>query len=432
MTAISILTLIKNTQGTKNKEQILETHSKNLGLLELLTLAFNPYLTFGINTIPYTPNIKATDDKLTEFIKLAYDFSAKDINNADLLMYRIFLESIPSETAEIYVAITSKSLTLGIAAKSINKVIPNHIQTFECMLADSGEIESGTQYLVQEKLDGVRCIFIKKDGVVTAFTRQGNRIPLKKIPDILAEFPNDNIVLDGELLMSGELRKVTSGKINSLMKSGYQKEIDDKIEVYLFDYMTLEEWVSKQSLLPAFSRTMEVVGISDMLGAPFMRIKQILTDSELEIKEFYEEIRKNGGEGLILKKNTPYEWKRSKNWLKLKAICSCTLEIIGFIEGKGKNKGKVGAVTCQSSDSVVVVNVNPRTDAERDWFTESQNKLDRIKVEVLFNELIEAEDGSFSLFLPRFDINAVRFDKFKADSYEDILREVGSNIASST
>lgn len=422
--AIQTIWQIKNTQGTINKESILTKNADDKALITLLQLAFNPFITFGITEFP--TKLKTfegnQDHKFTEFVNLTNKLSQNNINAALLEEAIVFLQDLDSRTQCIYSAILTKSLSIGLAAKSINKVIPNLIPTFECMLASS-DGDFSFPCLVQEKLDGVRCIIIKRDGKITAYTRQGREIPIKKLADILVQFPNDNIVLDGELLMAGELRQDTSGKINSLIKTGYKAEIDNQLEYFVFDIMTLEEWVSKTTTLLAFERAIEVQATVSMLGSPFKEPAQKFAEFEEDIFKFYKEIRDTGGEGVIIKTNTMYEWKRSKNWRKLKAICSCTLEIEGFTEGTGKNAGKVGAVTCKSSDGCLRVNVNPKTDEIRDYITDNIQKLPYQKIEVLFNELIVSKDGSCSLFLPRMADNWLRVDKVRADTLEEIIKE---------
>lgn len=427
MNAVDIVLQIKDTQGNKAKETILTQHKDNEELQTLLYYAFNPFLTFGIQRILISVFDILENDKHNDFISILQHLSEKSISNSEIMMVQVFLSTCSERTGSLYRDILTKSLSIGMAAKSINKVMPNLIPTFECMLAEPAETFEGT-LLVQEKLDGVRCITIKKDGKITCFTRSGNEIPLKRLKETLRDLPNDNFVIDGELLMAGELRQKTSGKINSLMKTGYKKEIDDKMEYHVFDLMTLEEWVSKDSKLTAFERAGEAKGLVNLLGYPFVEVNSDLVDTEEGVKKFYNEVRKAGGEGVIVKTNTPYEWKRSKNWGKLKAICSTTLKITGFTEGEGKNAGKVGAVTCESADKQVIVNVNPRTDAMRDFFTENKSAVINLPVEIIFNELIKSEDGTFSLFLPRFATSWQRVDKFIPDSLEDILRETKSNL----
>lgn len=420
MSAVKILTLIQETQGTNDKKEILNQNKDNQHVRLLLLAAYNPYMSFGFSNLkPFTS--QSTETKEKEFIDLCWTLAKLDINNELREIVDNFLATVSTEAQKIYCAILNKKLSIGIAEKSINKVIPNLIPIFECMLAEPFT-EVCFPVLVEEKLDGVRCIITKIDGRVTAYTRKGRTIPIKKLADILREFPSDNLVFDGELLLAGDLRKNTSGKINSLMKSGYQKDIDDKLEYYMFDIMTAEEWASKTSALTALERATEIQNVVGILGRPFFQPTFRIAEAEEHLAYFYKEIRKAGGEGVIIKTNEPYEWKRSSRWQKMKAICSCTLKIVGYTEGTGKNLGKVGAVTCESEDGKIRVDVNPKTDEIRDYITENHFKLLYSKVEVLFNELIEDKDGNHSLFLPRMADNWLRVDKVKADYLEDVIR----------
>jgi DNA ligase-1 len=427
--AYRILTLIKETKGTLAKEEILRKEKDNKDLKTLLSLSFNPFLNYGIKNLKLTKVSQENPKNFHEkFVNVAKFLSEISINAEQLQNTINFLEQFDKDTQEIYAAVITKSLSIGLAAKSINKIIPGLIPTFECMLAEpsTGTIEFPV--VVQEKLDGVRCIMTKKDGKVTFYTRQGNTIPLLILSKILLELPNDNFILDGELLLKGTDRKNTSGKINSLLKSGYNQEIDELVEYYLFDFMSLEEWESKSSMFTAFERTGEVLGLVGLLRAPFFAPKEIVAYAEEDIHRFYKEIRANLGEGVIIKTDSTYEWKRSKNWTKMKAICMATLRIIDFVDGKGKNKGKVGAITCKSADGLLTVNINPKTDEIRQYITENRDSLRYSLVEVLFNELISDKSGEYSLFLPRMADNWLRFDKSKPDTLEDIKKEVLSTI----
>jgi DNA ligase-1 len=427
--AYKILTLIKETKGTLAKEEILHKEKDNTDLKDLLFLTFNPFLNFGIKNLKLTKS-SATNPKdfHKKFMDIAKFLSENSINAEHLRNTINFLEQLEKETQDIYTAVITKSLSIGLAAKSINKIIPGLIPTFECMLAEPTMGTSEFPVIVQEKLDGVRCIMVKKEGKVTFYTRQGNTIPLLLLSKRISELPHDNFILDGELLLKGTDRKNTSGKINSLMKSGYNKEIDELVEYYIFDFMSLEEWESKSSRFTNFNRTGEVLGLVNILGEPFFIPKQTIAYAEEDIHRFYKEIRANLGEGVIIKTDTPYEWKRSKSWTKMKAICMTTLQIIDFVEGKGKHAGKVGAITCKSADGLVTVNVNPKTDEIRQYITENQKKLRYSLIEVLFNELISDKSGGYSLFLPRMADNWQRFDKTHPDTLEDIKKEVLSTV----
>ena len=55
-----------------------------------------------------------------------------------------------------------------------------------------------------------------------------------------------------------------------------------------------------------------------------------------------------GGEGVMLRNPyAPYEGKRSKNLLKVKRILDAEAKVVGYEEGNGKHKGRLGALKCE-------------------------------------------------------------------------------------
>ena len=59
-------------------------------------------------------------------------------------------------------------------------------------------------------------------------------------------------------------------------------------------------------------------------------------------------VREQDWEGLVIKfTDSKYEWKRSKNWLKVKAFQEMDMYIKGVEEGTNSNKNKLGALICE-------------------------------------------------------------------------------------
>jgi bifunctional non-homologous end joining protein LigD len=69
------------------------------------------------------------------------------------------------------------------------------------------------------------------------------------------------------------------------------------------------------------------------------------------IDEALEQMRRRGMEGLILKaRNSQYENRRSREWLKLKAQATQELAIVGWTPGKGAQAGSLGALLLAVAD----------------------------------------------------------------------------------
>ena len=106
-------------------------------------------------------------------------------------------------------------------------------------------------------------------------------------------------------------------------------------------------------------------------------------------------------EGVMVNINdAPYEGKRTKNILKVKAMQDCDLKIIGFEEGTGKNKGTLGAIIVDYKGFEVKVG-SGFTDEDRKYFWNNQNELlGRVITVQYFEETTNKKDNSLSLRFP--------------------------------
>ena len=99
------------------------------------------------------------------------------------------------------------------------------------------------------------------------------------------------------------------------------------------------------------------------------------------------------------------------------AIYNYVQAIAEWEEGTGKNKGRLGALVCESSDSIIRVNVGSGySDEQRDEYTHSK-VMGKI-VTVKYNARIKDKSGVESLFLPVFI--ELREDKDAADSSDKV------------
>ena len=94
------------------------------------------------------------------------------------------------------------------------------------------------------------------------------------------------------------------------------------------------------------------------------------------------------------------------NCIKLKIVADgIDLEIIGYTEGKNKNKELFGSVMCQSSDGLLRVNVSGFSESMRLYIHNNRERLMGTIMSVKANCITEPTKNNsyYSLFLPRFD-----------------------------
>jgi DNA ligase-1 len=73
-------------------------------------------------------------------------------------------------------------------------------------------------------------------------------------------------------------------------------------------------------------------------------------DSHEEVLKYHSDFIKQGYEGSIVRQDSEYEEKRSKNLLKLKDFKDDEFEILDIIEGVGNRSGMVGYIKLKTKD----------------------------------------------------------------------------------
>lgn len=191
---------------------------------------------------------------------------------------------------------------------------------------------SDPNWIFECKLDGMRCLLIKKGKVVTILSRNGIN-QNKVFPELVvavAKLPG-NFVLDSEVVTF--VRKVSSfEKLQARMHvRNPSAELIKKVPVYayIFDILSINDKdLCKLSLMDR----------KKILFANF-NFKDPLRHLEYKVEhgeKFLKQACKAGWEGLIAKlASGKYEHRRSKNWLKFKCAKGQELVIGGYTAPQG-------------------------------------------------------------------------------------------------
>lgn len=241
------------------------------------------------------------------------------------------------------------------------------------------------------------------DGKVKIFSRQGKRIEgLIDLEEELKELPSGcydgELLLDKEDLPSKDLYRETVTVVNS--KNDNKKNIVFNV----FDFIPLKDFENRHSDLHCDRRKMQVYESLRNTEPNWIRPVPILYRGEYNKEIVQKELDKQIAlehEGVMVNINdAPYEGKRTKNILKVKAMQDCDLKIIGFEEGTGKNKGALGAIIVDYKGFEVKVG-SGFTDKDRKYFWNNQNELlGRVITVQYFEETTNKKDNSLSLRFP--------------------------------
>ncbi len=209
------------------------------------------------------------------------------------------------------------------------------------------------------KYDGMRTQIHLYNGEVRIFSR-GSEETTRNFPDIISAFKNtfkcESCILDGEAVPynaeTGELypfqmASLRRGRIHEIEKVSK----DVPLAVFLFDIIYLNgETLHK---LPYSERRQKLEEIFTE-NENFRLAKRLVTDSEKEASDFFEQAISEGCEGLVAKKVSPDSVYRAGArgwlWIKFKRDYqsefndSLDLVVIGAFYGHGRRSGKYGAL----------------------------------------------------------------------------------------
>lgn len=341
-----ILTKIKDTSGSNDKKTLLEEYGENALLKKVLRYGMDPFMPFNIVKVPKVKDRHESsyEDKVwNRFFEVADACAERKItgNKAIEAMHHVFATS-PEVDEKWMRKILKKHLAIGASTKTVNKVFPGLIPTFEIALAQKFEEKriSGKRVCVEPKLDGIRCFAIVKSGTATLYARSGKQITNfdDSIGHDLSQLEDG--CYDGEIM--GE-------DFISLMRQAYRKENIDTSSTYfaIFDYLPLKEWEARKSSTTCEDRMIKLMHIIPPNGTQNLKIvNRFYCKSDYKaIKDLHDEFVEDGYEGAMVKDlDAPYKFGRGPEVMKLKAFHDVDLKIEKLIEGTGRHSGKLGSV----------------------------------------------------------------------------------------
>ena len=421
-----VIKIFKKLQESSGKrlQEILEENKDNELLKKVLWFVYNPYIVTGLSSKKINKMVN-TQIKYApaETIEEVFEYLQKHNTGTDIdIAYVLeFIQSKPDQ--EMYSQIFTKELKLGITSKTINKVFPNLIPEFNVMLAEKywdrmEELEkTNPDIIITQKYDGVRCVAIHDKSGVKLFSRQGKQIEgLHDLEEQLLWLPFG--CYDGELLLnkdnipSKDLYRETVTVVNS-------KDQDKKNIVFnIFDTCEIKEFENGYCSAPCIERKKVIQELEEQMKPDWWKSVPILYYGKYNKDIVQQELNKQIAlehEGVMVNiANAPYEARRTKNILKVKAMQDCDLKIIGFEEGTGKNKGTLGAIIVDYKGFEVRVG-SGFTDQDREYFWANQNELlGRVITVQYFEETTNKKDNSLSL---RFPVYLELREKGKEVSY---------------
>ena len=422
---IDILNELASTSSRLEKEAILKREENNELLKKVFFLAYDPFTQFYQRKIPkYEKNNTPHAASLASMLPSLGDLSNRVVTgNAAIDRLTSILEVVCGQEAEVIERIIGKDLKCGASASTANKIWPELIHEYPCMLCTPFDEKVMKKFkfpaYAQLKMDGMRFNAIVKDNKCEFRSRNGKEIML--LGNLEQEFiqlaAGQDLVFDGELLINDKGvildRQTGNGILNKAVKGTISTDEARKVHATIWDVINYDTFKQGQGKLVYQTRfsLLESMSLPNKIHLVESKVVASFEEAEAIFKEYLAQ----GQEGIILKDMTGvWEDKRVKTQLKFKAELECDLRIVGIQPGTGKYEGMVGAYLCESEDGVIKVDVGSGlSDEDRKNF----DVVGKI-VAVVYNARIKNKQGEESLFLPR--AVEIREDKNIADSAKNI------------
>lgn len=414
---------LQSIAGANAKCEFIKAHRDDTYFKRFLYFALNPMLTYNISK-------KSTDKLMAEenfdgqkliffndiFECCEHLSRLRGMDDATLRQVKMLLNvKYPEmDERELYIQLLSKKVRLGIAAKTINKIIPNLIPEWEVQQAYTVEkypLKEETEFWLTQKLNGARATLY--EGQLLA--RSGMPYKgLEHITDALSWLRVAGFVADGELtlkdkgdLSDNEAFRVSTGILNSdnVNKTVICYTIFDMIPVKDFDALKPQvTYRYRRDILNQFAER-----IADTDGA--VKVLPVLyhgTDQS-KIEELLEQMVREDKEGLMINTDAPYRRTRHKGILKVKRFYTMDLPIIRCEEGTGRLSGTLGAFVLKYKENEVKVG-SGFTDEQREQFWNNRDDMEGLLCEVKYKEISQDKGtGLESLQFPVFV--GIRTDK---------------------
>jgi len=313
---------MKSTSSLLEKKVIIDTIKDTKFITRSLNYTYDPYKKYYVTSKNCKKMSHIIDEEcgFVDLFELLDDLNNRTYTGHDAIAMVNGYIGQHKEYEDLIFSIIDRNLELRASDSVINKVIPNLIPTFDVALATKYEPKfcdfENEQWLGSRKLDGVRCIIRKEGTNINAYSRQGNEFTtLQKVLDDVSKIPGD-FILDGEICMMDEKG---NEDFQGIMKQIKRKNHTmDNPKYVIFDYLTLEEFDTKEGTTKLEDRYINLQGCDLESTDTLSLLEQYTIESDKQLSDMTDEAEYLGHEGVMLRKNSGYQGKRTKNLLKCK------------------------------------------------------------------------------------------------------------------
>ncbi len=319
---------MRATSSSTDKVQIIKEASPFIH--KALEYTYNPFKQFYVTSKTCIKNSHLKERHSLDLFEVLDKLMNREVTGHDAIKLVNGLED------ESIYKIIDKNLDIRAGDKVINKAIPGLIPTFSVALAKEYDGKCDWQndnWWASRKLDGVRCLaVVNYEGECTLYSRMGKELTtLNKVKEAIEATGIINTVFDGEICLIDENgNEDFQGVMKQLRRKDHQIE---NPAYMIFDMIHKPNFENQEGgpILSERLRALRGFLTSRFINSDILRYthQYVITDGR-HFDKWSQLATDNKWEGFMLRKDVPYEGKRTKNLLKVKKFFDAEYEVIDF------------------------------------------------------------------------------------------------------
>ena len=344
----------------------------------------------------------------------------KSANDLVVASVKDFIESFDQEEhSKFFKMVLFKDLRLNMNTKKFQKVWPDFLVEPQVQLAkaiEDRQVFTNPRY--SRKFDGKRTWFTD----FIPMSRTNKACSTKPIQHIIDQLKNsgidlNNYILDGELLYFENGREDFQKGI-SLCQRDERLPGCENLCYVIFDMVDKDHFYQKEPWIPFKEEYTKILDMFQSDGytpcyslIPTVCPNVFIARQDENNDKLMPLCIQNGWEGTMCRNaDSPYEYKRTTNLLKIKEMHDMELQLMDMEEGTGKHEGRLGAFWVDYNGYRVQVG-SGFTDEQREEYWNNKDKYIGQFVKVQYFEETINQQGEKSLRFPVFksfrDLNSM-------------------------
>lgn len=409
----NLLNELKNNSSITTKTAILshlDTETSET-MQKIVKYAYDKDYKYGITAERITGDgiiSFSQDDDINKMFELLDSLRTRQLTGKNALVASNEFYA-NSTWGDIFRLILDHDLKDGLGITTYSKIFPGLFASFSVALANvwsdkyAKKVDFTTgEWYASRKLDGVRCICIKKGDDVKFYARSGKPyLTLGVLSEEIRALQGD-FVLDGECCIVDENG---DEDFQSIIKEIKRKDHTIQNPCYMvFDKLSLEDFFNGTSIRKFSDRQSDLIGV---YGEHIEIVEQGQLNSNEDFEKWKQKAAMNDWEGIMIRKDTTYKGKRSDDMLKVKEFHDAEYKVVechnGFLpwveDGKRVEYECLSHITIMHKGNGVSVG-SGFSKEQRMYYYEHPEELIGKTVTVKYFQESQNQDGTYSLRFP--------------------------------